>query len=183
MDRASWLPIVHGIFTRTWLIVASGALSAMAIVLGWRTAKPAERLLVLWVVLGFLELIAHDAGNERRYVMFIPAFAALAALLAGSGRTLLPSEAPPASVRWIALPVFLLLWYIVAGSLIRMLYLDEIAVGTFRSAVRGSAFIAVVWVLAMVFRWKAIYPVFATPARCAGRRGPARHGCSGVQHG
>ena len=161
LDRASWLPIVHGIFTRTWLVVAGGSLAIMGIVLGWRTSKPAERLLVLWVVLGFLELIAHDAGNERRYVMFIPAFVALAAVLAGSGRTLLPSAAPPLAVRWAALPVFLLLSYVVAGSLVRELYLDQIAAGIFRTAVRASAFIAVAWAAGMIFRWSKIYPVFS----------------------
>jgi 4-amino-4-deoxy-L-arabinose transferase-like glycosyltransferase len=161
VDRASWLPIVHELFTRTWLIVAGGSLAVIGIVLGWRTAKPGERLLVLWVVIGFLELISHDAGNERRYVMFIPAFVALASLLVGSGRTLLPSVAPPVAVRWAALPVFLLLAYVVAGSLVRMLYLEEIAAGNFRSAVRGSAFIAIAWTLAMIVRWSPIYTVFS----------------------
>jgi len=161
VDRASWLPIVHGLFTRTWLVVAAGSIALMGIVLGWRTAKPGERLLALWVVLGFLELIAHDSGNERRYVMFVPAFIALASLLAGSGRTLLPSVAPPVGVRWAALPVFVLLSYIVAGSLMRILSLDEIAAGHFRSAVRGSAFIAIAWTLAMIVRWSPIYAVFS----------------------
>ena len=85
VTRASWLPVVHGIFSRTLLIVAGGSIAIMSIVLRWPQAMPAERLLVLWVLVGFLELIAHDSGNERRYVMFIPAFVALAALLAGSG--------------------------------------------------------------------------------------------------
>ena len=161
VDRASWLPIVHGLFTRTWLVVAAGSIALMGIVLGWRTAKPGERLLALWVVLGFLELIAHDSGNERRYVMFVPAFIALASLLAGSGRTLLPSVAPPVAVRWAALPVFVLLSYIVAGSLVRILSLDEIAAGNFRSAVRGSALIAIAWTLAMIVRWSPIYTVFS----------------------
>ena len=39
--------------------------------------RPAERLLVLWVLIGLLELVVHDSGNERRYVMFIPALIAL----------------------------------------------------------------------------------------------------------
>jgi 4-amino-4-deoxy-L-arabinose transferase-like glycosyltransferase len=160
-DRASWLPIVHGIFTRTWLIVAGGSLALIAIVLGWREAKPGERLLALWVVIGFLELIAHDSGAERRYVMFIPAFVALSALLIGSGRTLVPAVAPPMAVRWAALPIFLLLSYLVAGSLVRELYLNEVLAGIFRSAVRTSAFIAACWALALFFRWSAIYAVFA----------------------
>jgi 4-amino-4-deoxy-L-arabinose transferase-like glycosyltransferase len=153
IERASWLPVVHGLFSRTLLIVAGGSIAIMGIVLGWRTARPAERLLVLWVVFGFLELIAHDSGTERRYVMFIPAFAALAALLAGSGRTLLPATAPPAPVRWAALPIFLLLSYVVVGSWVRLFYLDDIAAGGFRTTVRTSAAVAVMWAAWSIFRW------------------------------
>jgi hypothetical protein len=161
VERASWLPIVQGIFTRTWLVVAGGSVALMAIVLGWREAKPAERLLALWVVIGFLELIAHDSGTERRYVMFIPAFVALAALLVGSGRTLVPAVAPAPAARWAALPIFLLLAYVVAGSLVRTMSLEAIAAGSFRSAVRASAVIAAVWALGLIVRWSPIYAAFA----------------------
>ena len=41
----------------------------------------------------------HDSGNERRYVMFIPALIALAALLAGSGSTVLPIGTAGAPLR------------------------------------------------------------------------------------
>ena len=154
--RASWLPVVQGLFSRTWLVVAGGSIAIMSIVLSWRESKPAERLLVLWVIVGFLELIAHDSGNERRYVMFIPAFIALAAILAGSGRTLLPSQVPGVLARWAALPMFLLLAYIVNGSWVRLLYLDEIAVGHFKTTVRYSAAIAVIWAVSLLFRWRKI---------------------------
>jgi hypothetical protein len=157
VDRASWLPVVHGIFSRTWLIVAGGSIAAIGIVLGWRTARPAERLLVLWVVLGFLELIAHDSGNERRYVMFIPVFVALAALVAGDGRTILPAAAPPAPVRWAALPIFLLLAYVVTGSLVRLVQLDAIAAGSFRTTVRISAVLAVVLAVWSMLRWSRLH--------------------------
>jgi 4-amino-4-deoxy-L-arabinose transferase-like glycosyltransferase len=155
--RASWLPVVHGLFSRTLLVVAGGSIAIMSIVLGWRESKPGERLLVLWVVVGFLELIAHDSGNERRYVMFIPAFIALAAILAGSGRTLLPSKVPSVVARWAAVPIFLLLAYIVNGSWVRLLNLDEIASGNFRTTVRYSAAIAVIWTVALLFRWRKIH--------------------------
>ena len=157
VDRASWLPVVHGIFSRTWLVVAGGSIAMMGIVLGWRTARPAERLLVFWVVLGFLELIAHDSGTERRYVMFIPAFVALAALLAGSGRTILPVAVTPLPARWTALPVFLLLLYVVAGSLVRLFFVDEIATGSFRTTVRISAAIAVICAAWSIFRWSTLH--------------------------
>jgi 4-amino-4-deoxy-L-arabinose transferase-like glycosyltransferase len=155
--RASWLPVVHGLFSRTLLVVAGGSIAIMSIVLGWRESKPGERLLVLWVVVGFLELIAHDSGNERRYVMFIPAFIALAAILAGSGRTLLPSKVPSVVARWAAVPIFLLLAYIVNGSWVRLLNLDEIASGNFRTTVRYSAAIPVIWTVALLFRWRKIH--------------------------
>jgi dolichyl-phosphate-mannose-protein mannosyltransferase len=155
--RASWLPVVHGLFSRTFLVVVGGSIAIMSLVLGWRESKPAERLLVLWVLVGFLELIAHDSGNERRYVMFIPAFVALAAILAGSGRTLLPSAAPGRPVLWAAVPIFLLLSYIIAGSWVRLLYLDEIASGNFKTTVRFSVAIAVIWAVALPFRWQKIH--------------------------
>jgi 4-amino-4-deoxy-L-arabinose transferase-like glycosyltransferase len=159
IQRASWLPVVHGIFSRTLLIVVGGSIAIVSIVLGWRTAKPGERLLVLWVLLGFLELVAHDAGNERRYVMFIPAFVALAAWLAESGRTLLPAVIPARAIRTAAVLVFLLLAFIVAGSAVRLLHLDEIAAGSFRTTVRYSAAIALISVVATIFFWRRIHPL------------------------
>ena len=156
LDRASWLPVVHGIFSRTLLVVAGGSIAIMSIVLGWRTARPGERLLVLWVLVGFLELIAHDSGNERRYVMFIPAFVALAARLVGSGEALLPSAVPSRAIRWGALPIFLFLSFIVSGSWVRLFYLDEIAAGNFKATVRYSAAIAIIWAVSAMFRWRKI---------------------------
>jgi dolichyl-phosphate-mannose-protein mannosyltransferase len=156
ITRASWLPVVHGIFSRTLLVVAGGSIAIMSIVLGWRTARPAERLLVLWVLVGFLELIAHDSGNERRYVMFIPAFVALAARLAGSGEALMPSAVPSRAIRWAALPIFLFLSFIVSGSWVRLFYLDEIAAGNFKATVRYSAAIAIIWAVSAMFRWRKI---------------------------
>jgi 4-amino-4-deoxy-L-arabinose transferase-like glycosyltransferase len=172
VGRASWLPVVHGIFTRTWLVVAGGSIAVMGIVLGWRTARPAERLLVLWVVLGFLELIAHDSGNERRYVMFIPVFIALAALLAGDGRTILPAAVSTAPIRWAALPIFLLLGYVVTGSLVRLFQLDEIAAGSFRLTVRISAALAVILAVWATLSWSRLHEKLSrrrvSPALAAG---------------
>ena len=104
MDRASWIPIVHDFFTRMWLVTAIAALGIATVLARWRCGTPAERLLVLWVLLGLAELVVHDSGNERRYVMFIPA---LIGLVFGARR------ASPGSLfrghrslsnRWIALP-------------------------------------------------------------------------------
>ena len=79
-SRASWLPIAHDLFTRMWLVLLVAVVGLLAIVGRWRQARAAERLLVLWVIIGLAELVVHDSGNARRYVMFIPALVALAAL-------------------------------------------------------------------------------------------------------
>jgi 4-amino-4-deoxy-L-arabinose transferase-like glycosyltransferase len=152
IDRASWLPIVHDYFTRMWLVVSAGALSLTMIVLRWQRARPAERLLVLWVLLGLAELVVHDAGNERRYVMFIPAFVALTALVLGRcdpvGDT--PEEVPPYN-RWLAAPLVLLLMYVVLGSLLRLVRLGEVGRG-----VRLSAAAAMVVSAVAISRWRPI---------------------------
>ena len=111
IDRASWLPVVQDFFSRMWLVLVGAAMGIAAVAARWRTARPAERLLVLWVLVGLLELTVHDSGNERRYVMFIPALIALAALIIASDRPWLPSElvAAPLAARWIAVPLLLLL--------------------------------------------------------------------------
>ena len=40
----------------------------------------------------------HDVGNERRFLIFVPALVALTALVLGRDRTLLPEEAPAAPI-------------------------------------------------------------------------------------
>jgi 4-amino-4-deoxy-L-arabinose transferase-like glycosyltransferase len=152
MDRASWLPIVHDYFTRMWLVTSVAALGLITIVLKWRAARPAERLLVLWVLLGLAELVVHDAGNERRYVMFIPAFVALAALVLGKPGAVGPRPQDLGqAARWIALPVVLLLGYLVAGSLVRLAMLGDISGG-----VRLSAALATIVGVLIVWRWEAV---------------------------
>ncbi len=152
VDRASWLPIVHDYFTRMWLVTATGALGLVAIAARWRRARPAERLLVLWVLLGFVELVVHDAGNERRYVMFIPALIALASLLLGRPGPVVPSPAElEGRARWVALPLVLFLAYLVLGSLVRLAFLNEVG-----PPVRTSAALALVSGALVVWRWRAI---------------------------
>lgn len=153
IDRASWLPIVHDFFTRMWLVTTIAALGLATIVARWRTARPAERLLVLWVLLGLAELVVHDAGNERRYVMFIPALVALAALVLGRPGPVGPrSDDLGRRARWIALPLVLLLAYLVLGSLARLAFLYEIGPG-----VRLSAALAVIAGGLIVWRWQTVW--------------------------
>ena len=89
-----------------------------------RAALRATARLVGFV--GFVELIVHDSGNERRYVMFIPAFIALAALVIGRTGPLVPATAArDRGARWMSAPVVLFLLYLVFGSLVRLAFLGE----------------------------------------------------------
>ena len=149
IDRASWLPIIHDYFTRMWLVTSAGALSLATIAARWPRARPAERLLVLWVLIGFVELIVHDAGNERRYVMFIPALIALTAVLLGRpGPVMTPAELG-GRARWLAIPLVMFLAYIAFGSLVRLAFLQQIG-----PAVRIAAALAVAAGALVAWRWR-----------------------------
>jgi hypothetical protein len=149
MDRASWLPIAHDFFTRMWLVMTIAALGIATVLARWRTAAAPERLLVLWVLVGLAELVVHDSGNERRYVMFVPALVALAAMVLTSKGPLVDAQRPPN--RWVALPVLLLLSYLVIGSVVRLAFLYEI-----RPGVRLSAALALIVSIGIVWRWRHI---------------------------
>jgi 4-amino-4-deoxy-L-arabinose transferase-like glycosyltransferase len=158
LDRASWLPVVQDFFTRMWLVVIGAAFGIVAVVARWRSARPAERLLVLWILVGLLELTIHDSGNERRYVMFIPALIALSAWLVGSDRPWLPAGVAeaPARTRWLALPLIVFLAYLVFGSVVRLAFLDAVREGVFRPTVRSSAALALVAGLVLIWKWAAV---------------------------
>ena len=155
IDRASWLPVVQDFFSRMWLIVVAAAIGILAVAARWRTSRPAERLLVMWVLVGLLELTVHDSGNERRYVMFIPALIALAALIVASDRPWLPTETASASSieRWMAVPLVLLLGYLVFGSLVRLAFLSEVRAGLFETTVRLSAALAALAAAVVMWKW------------------------------
>lgn len=143
-DRASWLPLVQGLFSRMWIELAVGTIGLLAIVARWRDTRPGERLLVLWVVIGVAELVVHDSGNERRYVMFIPALIGLAALFLGR---VLEQGRPALATTWTRLAVIVLTpvaGYLVVGSAVRLLMQSDIEAGRLSLAVRVSAGAAVV---------------------------------------
>lgn len=153
VDRASWLPVVHDFFTRMWVLVllAIGGLSGAA--LRWRSAAPIERLSVLWIGLGCLELVAHDVGNERRLVFLIPPMAALAALVVGRDRRLLhPDLSRLSRRRALALAPFVLAaFYLLSGSAVRLGFLYEV-----RPAVRLGALLAVASAAALYLTWPRV---------------------------
>jgi hypothetical protein len=113
--------------------------------------------LVLWVLIGALELIVHDSGNDRRYVMFIPAMIALASLLAARREPILPAElAANSRARVLALPLLLLLGYIVAGSAVRPAFLTDIASSHFHRVVLLSAALAFLAAAAVFWQWRPL---------------------------
>ncbi len=168
LDRASWLPVAQDAFSRMWLILVAATLGLSVIVARWRIARPAERLLVLWVLVGLLELTVHDSGNARRYVMFIPALIALAALVVAAERPRLPFDlaASLARRRWLALPLILFLGYLVFGSLLRLVFQDDAEAGRFALTVRLATASAVAFAGLLLWQWSA------TVRWLAARRGP-----------
>jgi 4-amino-4-deoxy-L-arabinose transferase-like glycosyltransferase len=158
ISRASALPLDQDVFSRMWLVLLGASLGMVGLVAGWRNARPADRLLVLWVLLGLAELVVHDSTNARRYVMFVPALVALAALFAGEGLRWLPDRLSgiPMRSRLLALPLLLLVLYLLAGAALRPAFADQVASGSLKASVRLSAALAVLGGVATVWWWRAI---------------------------
>jgi 4-amino-4-deoxy-L-arabinose transferase-like glycosyltransferase len=153
INRVTWFPILHDLFTRLWFTLLLAAAGLVGTVTRWRAASPGERLLVLWVILGTVELLVHDVGNERRFVFFIPAFVGIAALVLARDRGLLPVSA----VSWrrraalVAAPLLGYLLYVIFGSFVRLAYLYEV-----RPNVRLAAFLALAALVALYATWPVI---------------------------
>jgi len=128
VDRVTWFPVLHDVFTRMWFVVFAGVIALFGLIARWRRVSPPERLLALWIGVGTLELLLHDVGNERRFLIFIPALIAVASLALGRDRTLLPAEISSFSRgrALVALPVVLYALYIVTAPLVRLTHLYEI---------------------------------------------------------
>ncbi len=139
--NASWLPVSHDFFSRMWFVALGAVIAVTGIAARWRESKPGERLLVLWLLIGFLELVVHDSGNERRYVMFVPALIALAAGLAGSGTVWLPAyfARPGWQQRALAAPLIMALGFILVASALRLIFHEDVAARDFRLTVRLAA--------------------------------------------
>jgi 4-amino-4-deoxy-L-arabinose transferase-like glycosyltransferase len=150
VDRVTWFPILHDVFTRMWFTVVVGITAALGLVTRWRQSSPPERLLALWIGLGSLELLLHDVGNERRFLIFIPALIGLTALLLGRDRTLLPPALAGVSRRaaLIGAPLVLYALYVVIGTLVRLTHIYEIGPN-----VRPAALAALVGTIAIHASW------------------------------
>ena len=150
VDRVSWFPVLHDVFTRTWLVLVVAAVVALAALARWRQLTAGERLLLFWIGLGTLELLVHDVGNERRFLFFIPAVAGLAAIALGGRRALAGRELARISRRHLALavPLIAFAWYVIAASIVRIFHIYEI-----RPNVRIAAAIAGAGTLLVYVYW------------------------------
>jgi 4-amino-4-deoxy-L-arabinose transferase-like glycosyltransferase len=148
LDRTTWLPLQDA-FTRTWFVMAIAMTHAAGLIARWRELRSGERLLIWWVALGAAELILHDAGNERRFVFFIPAFVGLASLALGRLQ-IVPRELEQTSRAraLLALPLVLYGAYLVFGAFVRIAFLREISPN-----VRIAAAIAVVFAVVLFSTW------------------------------
>ena len=147
IDRASWFPVLHDLFTRMWFTVLIAIAGALGLLARWRQVAAGERLLGWWVALGALELVLHDVGNERRFIFFIPAFVALAAIVLGRDRVLLPpSVAAISRARaLLALPIVAYAAYVIAAALVRVGFLYEVRPNVRIAAAVATALTALVY--------------------------------------
>ena len=150
VDRVTWFPVLHDFFTRMWtplLVAMAAALASLARPLQLR---PGERLLILWIVLGTAELLVHDVGNERRFLLFVPPLVALASIVLGGWRRMAPPElAHVGRVRLLPfLPLLAFALYIAAAAVVRVANLYEV-----RPNVRLAAALAVIGTGVLVAAW------------------------------
>lgn len=158
-DRITQFPVLHDVFTRMAFATAVGLTAALGVLARWRRVSSGERLLVLWVGLGALELIVHDVGNERRFIFFIPALTALTALVLGGQRTIVPAEAAavPRRHSWLTVPFVGFAAYVVMATFVRLAFLYEI-----RPVVRLSAALAAATTIAVYLSWPRLTRVLSS---------------------
>ena len=144
-DRVTWFPL-QDLFTRMWFALVVGVTLGLGMLARWRDLAAGERLLLLWIGLGTTELFLHDASNERRFIFFIPALIALAAIALGRAR-LIPEgvDRIPRSRALVVLPLVLYASYVVAASIVRLAFLREIGPNVRIAAVLAVAFTAVLY--------------------------------------
>jgi 4-amino-4-deoxy-L-arabinose transferase-like glycosyltransferase len=155
--RLSWFPIVHDTFSRMWVALVLGVFGAWGIAIRWRRATDGERLLLLWVVVGTLELLIHDVGNERRLVFLIPAVVALASLVLARGSLLPPDAAAIPRQRLLLMsPIVLYCGYVILGPLVRVPFLEDVYAHALKWPVRLAAGSAIAVSILLFASWPAI---------------------------
>lgn len=154
MTRATWLAVVHDVVSRMWVVIAMSGVMLVALATRWWRAPTSARLLAWWLLLGLAELVIHDSGNERRYVMLVPAFTALAACLAAqrAADVLGPDAGMKTTpwTRWAAAAVALVAAYLAWGGLVRLPDLERIYAHDLARTVRVAAGLAL---LTAAFAW------------------------------
>jgi 4-amino-4-deoxy-L-arabinose transferase-like glycosyltransferase len=157
VTRVTWFPILHDTFSRMWGALCFGVLGAWSVARGWRRAGEAERLLLLWVCVGVLELLVHDVGNERRFVFLIPALVALASLVLARGAVFGEDLRTVRRAHVIVLaPIVGYSAYVLLGPVVRLPYLADVYAGLLKKPVRVSAAGAVVLTAALVALWPRV---------------------------
>ncbi len=153
VDRITWFPVLHDVFTRTWLVLVVATTSALTALARLRTLAAPERLLIWWLGLGAVELLVHDVGNERRFVFFLPALAALAGIALGGRRAIADASFAQVTRARAALvfPVIAYACYVLAAAIVRVFHLYEI-----RPNVRIAAGLAVAATILIYARWPAV---------------------------
>jgi hypothetical protein len=143
-----------------WVALCAGLFGAWGIAINWRRASDSERLLLLWVAVGSLELLVHDVGNERRFVFLIPALIGLFSLVLARG-SLLPVEARRVSRRALLLasPFLFYTFYVLLGAIARVPFLEQVYAGTLKLPVRLAFASAVIVTAGLCWRWTSAAPV------------------------
>jgi hypothetical protein len=157
IDRASWLPVVQGVFARMFPVLVVASLGVVTIAARGLATHPADRLLVLWLLVGLAELVVHDSGNERRYVMFVPVLVGLAARTISFTEPLLPARTTASRLaRAGGAALLLTLGYIIVGSACRLLFETELMAGRLSFSVRLAAATAVACTIATLLGWNVL---------------------------
>jgi hypothetical protein len=162
--RLSWFPVLHDVFSRMWVALCAGLVGAWGIAINWRRAGDGERLLLLWVAIGSLELLIHDVGNERRFVFLIPALVALFSLVLARG-SLLPGEARGVSRRAVLLasPLLFYTFYVLLGAAARVPFLEQVYAHILWRPVRLAFAGALVVTVLLCWRWRSAAATLTTP--------------------
>jgi len=142
VQRVTWFPVLHDTFSRSWPELLLTLLGAWQIAARWRTASAPQRLLLLWVAVGSLEMLVHDVGNERRFVFLLPAMAAFSAM--ALAQQSFEFRKPSTLVGWLAVPLVFYCCYIAAAPLVRLLFLNDVRDHVLHETVRLSTVAALI---------------------------------------